>query len=583
MPNGSGEDVLIIGAGPAGLTLANDLALRGVPFRVIDPLPEAMRESRAHGMLGRTLIALDKLGLARPMLAAAKKPTPVLREYFGTKLVTEMDNEIVPCDPYPLALPIFQQRVVRVLEAALAERGHCVEWSTRLVTFAIDDDGVTAEVDRNGTRDTIRAAWIVGCEGGHSTVRKTLAPEFPGETLNLGGLFCECDLDWKLSRDIWWTWHGKDGLAAAIYNDFTEKWHVAVVDLDHRASESACSPFERIGVMLRRMSGHNVQLGNPAWIHGDTSPSQRVAEHFITRRAALAGDAAHVFSSAAGHGVHCAIEDALNLGWKLALTISRAAPSSLLRTYDTERRGHAHDVIRNTRSVQRFLTLPPVIRRILWKALFVVGKHLRSIGVIFRKQAEKLITDYGKSPLSRQDSTQVTSRTRAGLHVPDAACRVGGRPTRLFEIIRGPQADLLLFAGSSPTPETLSALRAVEHSVVPLGEHLHVYYVFPSQAYASDSGLREDDSRVIVDGLAKIEAAFGVQEAELVYIRLDGYIGLRTQDLRSRTLLEYLSLIYSSELLCLQGSGNVRETQVTRPTADQSRTESAHRGESDIA
>jgi 2-polyprenyl-6-methoxyphenol hydroxylase-like FAD-dependent oxidoreductase len=556
MPNVSGEDVLIVGAGPAGLTLANDLALRGVPFRVIDSLPEPMRESRAHGMLGRTLIALDKLELAAPMLAAAKKPTPVFREYFGTKLVTEMDNETVPHDPYPVALPIFQQRVVRVLEAALAERGHRIEWSTRLVKFAMDSDGVTVEVDRKGTRDTIRAAWIVGCEGGHSTVRKTLAPKFPGETLNLRGLFCECDLDWKLSRDIWWTWHSKDGLAAAIYNDFTEKWHVAVVDLDQTPSEAASSPFERIGVMLRRMSGHNVQLSNPAWIHGDTSPSQRVAESFIMRRAALAGDAAHVFTSAAGHGVHCAIEDALNLSWKLALTISRAATPSLLRTYDTERRGHAHDVIRNTRSVQRFLTLPPVIRRMLWKSLFVVGKHLRSIGAIFRKQAEKLITDYEKSPLSRQDSSQVTHRTRAGLHVPDAACRVGGRPTRLFEIIRGPQADLLLFTGSSPIPETLSALRAIEQSVVPLGEHLHVYYVFPSQAYASDAGLRENDSGVIVDGLAKIEAAFGIQAPELVYIRPDGYIGLRTQDLRPRTLLEYLGLIYSDELLCLHDSGD---------------------------
>ena len=91
--------------------------------------------------------------------------------------------------------------------------------------------------------------------------------------------------------------------------------------------------------------------------------------------------------------------------------------------------------------------------------------------------------------------------------------------------------------------------RLVDASVVPLGEHLHVYYVFPCQAYASDAGLREDDPRVIVDGLEKIEAAFGIQEPELVYIRPDGYIGLRTQDLRSRTLLEYLSLIYSCELL----------------------------------
>ncbi len=545
MMNRPDSDVLIVGAGPGGLTLANDLAARGISFRVIDPLPEPVRNSRAHGMLGCTLMALDKLGLVEPMLAAAKKPTPVLREYFGRKLVAETDFATVRRDPYPATLPIFQQRVVRVLDAALTARGHGVEWSTGLVTFTMDDGGVVAQVDRNGIRDTIRAKWIVGCDGGRSTVRKTLTAEFPGEPSGLRGLFCECDLDWKRSRDIWWTWQNKEGLVATIYNDFTEKWHILFMDLKKRGSASDSSDFERAGVLLREMSGdHDVHLSDPVWIQGDFSPSQRIAEHFVIGHAALTGDAAHVFSSVAGHGVHCAIEDALNLGWKLGLTISGAASPSLLETYDTERRGHANDVIRETRWIQRFMNLRPSLRNVLWAAFYLIGKHLRSISATFNKQAEKLVSDYGKSPLSRQDSSAMMPGARAGLHVPDAACRVGGRPSRLLEIIRGPQADLLLFVGLCPTPQTVNALRTVDQSVASLRAYVHVHYVFSSQAYANSAGLSEDDPRVIVDGLEKIQSEFGIREPEIIYIRPDGYIGLRTQELRPQQLRNYLDQIY---------------------------------------
>lgn len=119
MDSAQEADVLIVGGGPGGLTLANDLAARRISFRVIDPLPEPVRDSRAHGMLGRTLAALNKFGLVEPMLAAAKKPTPVLREYFEHKLVAEADFATVHRDPYLVSLPIFRQRVVRVLDTAL--------------------------------------------------------------------------------------------------------------------------------------------------------------------------------------------------------------------------------------------------------------------------------------------------------------------------------------------------------------------------------------------------------------------------------------------------------------------------------
>jgi len=362
------------------------------------------------------------------------------------------------------------------------------------------------------------------------------------------GLFCECDLDWKRSRDIWWTWQNKRGLVGVIYNDFTEKWHVLAIDFEQDDS-AAGAEFARIGELLRLMSGDDVHLSDPAWVHSSGSFSQRIAEPFIMGRAALAGDAAHVFSSLAGQGLHFAIEDALNLGWKLGLEISGAASPSLLQTYDGERRHHANHSIGLARTIQHFLMLPPAIRNRLWRLMYVVGKHSRSLGTIATKQSEKLVTDYGESPLSRGASAQMTPRTRPGLHVRDAACRAGGRPTRLLEIIRGPHAHLMLFAGLRPDAEVADQARAVERSVALLGTHVRVHYVFPSQAHASDAGFSEDDPRLVVDGLEKLRALFGIAQPEIVYIRPDGYIGLRLQGMRTEALLDYLRVIYAGDLL----------------------------------
>jgi hypothetical protein len=213
-------------------------------------------------------------------------------------------------------------------------------------------------------------------------------------------------------------------------------------------------------VLLRKRSGiGNLHLSNPAGIHQGTF-SEHLATHFVTGRGAVLGDAAHTFSSVAGQGLHFAIEDALNLGWKLALTISGATSPSLLQTYETERRERFDNAIEKTRWTKRSLTLHGMSAKLVWMLLYVIGRTFRSISTIAVKQSEKLDMNYPKSSLSRQDSAQVMPRTRAGMHAPDAACRIGGRPTRLLEVIRGPQADLLLFSGLSPIPEMASALQA---------------------------------------------------------------------------------------------------------------------------
>ena len=142
----------------------------------------------------------------------------------------------------------------------------------------------------------------------------------------------------------------------------------------------------------------------------------------------------------------------------------------------------------------------------------------------------------------------MTPRTRAGMHAPDGLCRIGGKPSRLLEIIRGPQADLLLFTGLAPTRETIRALQKLEESVGPLTAYVRARYVFPSQAYASEAEMSEGDPRAIVDGQEKLHAAFGITRAEVVYLRPDGYIGLRSGSLDAQSLSEYLRLIYASHL-----------------------------------
>ena len=409
MEASSQRTVLIAGAGVGGLTLANSLAMRGITFRVIDPLQEPVRDSRAHGFGNRTLLALDKLGLVEPMLAAAQQPPPVLREYFGRTLVGKYDLGAVPRDPYPTMLAIFQQRVVRVLEAALIARGYQVEWSTRLVSFEMDDAGVAATIDRGGSKDTIRAGWIVGCEGSRSVVRATLGlddPEAarPEARSFLRGLLCECDADWKLSRDIWWIWQSMDGFCGAIYNDFTDKWHIQALDL-----EGYEPTLERVELLLRRRSGiSGVRLTNAAWVHWG-SFSKHAATHFIKGRAALVGDAAHTFSSVAGQGLHFAIEDAVNLGWKLALAVQGAASASLLETYESERRERYENALERTRWTERFLTLPAWAAKTFWASLYFI-----------RAQVPFYFRNRHQAGRAAEDDVSRKSTLAAGFHANDA-------------------------------------------------------------------------------------------------------------------------------------------------------------------
>jgi 2-polyprenyl-6-methoxyphenol hydroxylase-like FAD-dependent oxidoreductase len=533
-------DVLIVGAGPVGLTLANDLVARGVSCRIIDQLAEPTRRSRAHALQSRTLEALDTIGLAKSIIAAAQNPQPPFLILSGERTIARIDFASFLHVPYPYLIIIWQQRIERVLEGELAGRGLQVERGTRLVSFEMNSGGVIAKVDRGGGNwDAIRASWIIGCDGGHSTVRHALGLQMQGTTMPGCFWLGEFDIDWKRSRDILYEWWHRDGIATADYIDFTAKWHVAI---ECRRDSGGAPDLAKMCALFRKRTANNeVTLSNPDWI--DTlKVNQRMPEHFIVGRAILAGDAAHVHSAAGGQGMNTGMQDALNLGWKLALTVSGGGSTTLLQSYEAERLPNAHNLLRKTRTFHHIEVPHGLIGRWIGGKIFGAIQSIRSFGDAALGRVGMLNVNYEDSLLSLHDSRQATSHTRAGWHIPDAPCKRDGRATTLFEILRGPTANLLFFAGTNPTAGTRASFKGIQQKLAPLNSQIRMHDVFASEVDANEALLNERNP--IIDGGQHLQTALGLSEPEIVYVRPDGYIGLRTQRLHAHSVCQYLSRIY---------------------------------------
>jgi hypothetical protein len=214
-----------------------------------------------------------------------------------------------------------------------------------------------------------------------------------------------------------------------------------------------------------------------------------------------------------------------------------------LQTYESERLPNARNVLRVTKRYD-FVQVPRgVVGRLLSGAIFKTVATIRPLGNALARVTGMLALNYQQSSLSQQDSRQRTRHTRAGWHVPDVPCRFNGYATTVFEIIRGTFGHLMLFAGTTPWVATLSELRAVEQAVAPFEPHLKLHYVFASECDADASGIQ---ANVITDGGQRLQVAFGIRGPEVIYVRPDGYIGLRTTKLDGPALLRYLRLIYAS-------------------------------------
>ncbi|MEV6286057.1 FAD-dependent monooxygenase [Kribbella sp. NPDC051770] len=367
-------DVVVVGCGPAGAMLAAELGLHGVRVLVVDKEVEPASIVRVVGLHVRSLEVmamrgvLDRLlehGRKRPaggFFAAIDKPAPVLDSAYG----------------YLLGIP--QPVVVRLLEEWAVEVGATVRRGVEVVGFGEDDGGVTVEI-AGGER--VRARYLVGCDGARSVVRKRLGVAFEGEAARTATLMGEMEVGAPAEevsqavREV-----GRTDKSFSLRPFGGGVYQVVVPGAEVGAGVPTLDEFK---LRLRDVAGTDFGVHSPRWLSrfGDAT---LLAERYRVGRVLLAGDAAHIHPPIGGQGLNLGVQDAVNLGWKLAGEVRGWAPESLLDTYEAERRPVAADVLDNTRAQRELLSSEPgaqAVRRLL--------AELMDIDEVNRRLIEKIV------------------------------------------------------------------------------------------------------------------------------------------------------------------------------------------------
>jgi 2-polyprenyl-6-methoxyphenol hydroxylase-like FAD-dependent oxidoreductase len=330
-------DVLVVGAGPTGLMLANQLVRRGVRTLIIDRHAGPARETRALGVQARTLEIYAQLGIAARALELGKHGTGANIWANGRKMArVPLSDAGRRVTPYPYILVLGQDDNERILGERLRDIGLTVRWSTELVDLAQTPDHVTATLrNADGTTRKIDAAWIGGCDGARSTVRERSGIAFAGapyehvfyvaDTVATGGMVAD-----EVNVYLW-----RDGFHLLFPMRGADHWRVVGILPENLRGRDGVT-FNDVVPSLQHEAGAELAFRSCAWFSTYRIHHRR-AVRFRDRRCFLLGDAAHIHSPVGAQGMNTGLQDAYNLGWKLALVVSERTDPALLDSYEAER------------------------------------------------------------------------------------------------------------------------------------------------------------------------------------------------------------------------------------------------------
>jgi 2-polyprenyl-6-methoxyphenol hydroxylase-like FAD-dependent oxidoreductase len=503
MTNDFEADVLVCGAGAAGLTLAIELARRGVSFRLIEKLDDPFRGSRGKGIQPRTQEVFEDLDILDRIVAVGGF-YPKQREYRVDGSYTDTDvmeaEPATPAEPYHLPLMVPQFLTEHVMRERLAELGHRPEFATELVGFEEDADGVTARLSTQLGSETIRVRWLVGADGGRSFVRHTLAIVFPGKTLGVRAIVADVTLS-GLSRQVWHRFAEGDmqrqiSVCPLAGTDLFQLQGPVPLE-----GEIDLSPDGLSELLAERTGRSDIVVHGVSWASAFTM-NARLADRYRMGRIFLAGDAAHTYPPTGGQGLNTGVQDAYNLGWKLAAVIS-GAPTALLDSYEEERR--------------------PVAQAMLGIATGLLDAMKR--GEMRRgRDVHQLDIGYPETSLTLEKPERAGG-VLAGDRAPDAPMLgAAGQAIRLFDLLRGPHWTLIVYAGAPDCVGPRAGLQV--HAIGP--------------------------QRELIDKAGHFQAAYAPRTGDCFLIRPDGYIGAIVGAGETAALEAYLAAVG------LDGKGSAR-------------------------
>jgi 3-(3-hydroxy-phenyl)propionate hydroxylase len=418
--------VVIAGGGPTGLMQAGELALGGVDVVIVERrADQSMDGSRAGGLHARTLEVLDQRGIAERFLAAGE-----VAQTNGFAYI-RLDISDFPT-PHPYGLMLWQSEFEPILADWVASLGVPTLRSREVTSFTQDDDGVDIELSDGGH---LRSQYLVGCDGGRSVVRKAAGIELAGVEAAASWMIAQVHLD-----DPEVGIRPEGGGIGPVNRDGTPGPFGVV--LKERTIELGAEPtFDDLRAALHSAYGTDFGARGPIWI-SRFSDASRQATTYRSGRVLLAGDAAHVHPPHGGQGLNTGVQDAVNLGWKLAQVVAGTSPASLLDTYHDERHPVGAQVLRNVEAQVALTTPDP--------------RHDSLRAVV----AELLATDDGRRHMAGMMSGLSIRYDLGGTHplvgwrMPDLALETADGSTRVFELLHAARPLLLLFGGATGTDVT---------------------------------------------------------------------------------------------------------------------------------
>ena len=337
-------DVLIVGAGPTGLMLAGELALAGVDVAIVERrASQDLAGSRAGGLHSRTIEVLDQRGIADRFLSEGQ-----VAQVAGLASIRLDISDFPTRHNYGLGL--WQNHIERILAGWVGELAVTIHRGREVTGFAQDDTGVDVELSDG---QSLRAQYLVGCDGGRSLIRKAAGIEFPGWDPTTSSLIAEVEMAEQPELGIHRTAFGIHSFGRVKYEIrdgevvYADSGPVGVMVTEQHVGPTSEPTLRDLSEALIAVYGTDYGIHNPTWISRFTDMTRQAAA-YRDRRVLLAGDAAHVHAPDGGQGLNTGVQDAVNLGWKLAQVVHRTSPDSLLDTYHAERHPVGARVLRNT-------------------------------------------------------------------------------------------------------------------------------------------------------------------------------------------------------------------------------------------
>ena len=449
-------DVLVVGAGPTGLMLANQLARRGVRVRIIDRHAGPARESRALGVQARTLEIYSHLGIADQAVALGKKADGAVLWAEGRRAARVPLGDIGrDVSPYPYLLVLGQDDNERLLGEALRNQGLSVQWNTELVGLTQDTDHVTATLKNpDGRRAEVTVPWLAGCDGARSSVRELSGIAFEGAPYQHVFFVADLQMTGSMAPEVLNVYLWRTGFHLLFPMRGTDHWRIVGILPPHLRGRDDLT-FEETIPTLRHEVGTELSFQACNWFSTYRIHHRRAAR-FHDRRCFLLGDAAHVHSPVGGQGMNTGLQDAYNLAWKLALVVSGRAGAALVHSYEDERLPVANHLLKRTDRLFSIVVsdswLVGLFRtRVMPKIMALALRTAAVQRIAFRTISQTGIR-YRRSPLSQELADLPEDGPHAGDRFP--WLRLKFQPNGPVEDLYGKLDDtrftLLVFGQAAP-------------------------------------------------------------------------------------------------------------------------------------